>query len=209
MNRSAIRIACLAAALLQAGFAQTPACGGHGDRNTMIVTTSWLADHLNDPNLVILSVGQKADYEASHIPGALYLDTAQIAIRTAPAGQPGLNAELPPMAQLKEIFEKLGVNNQSHIILYWSNDQFARTTRVYLTLDGMIFAAPEAAPPRSRVLNRFGDSPAQPRKSLRANKNNEGRRYTPINTDSKTSGLSALIRVHQRPGIHSFLRETS
>ena len=38
-------------------------CGGHGDHTTMLVSTSWLTDHLNDANLVLLSVGPKADYE--------------------------------------------------------------------------------------------------------------------------------------------------
>ncbi len=33
-----------------------------------IVSTAWLADRLRDPNLVLLHVGEKADYEAGHIP---------------------------------------------------------------------------------------------------------------------------------------------
>ena len=117
--------------------AAAPVCGGHGDRASMIVSTAWLAEHGKDSGLVILSVGQKQDYDAGHIPGALFLDYTDI--RTmAPAGQEP-NVELPPMAQLKDVFEKLGVNNDSHIILYVAKDQLTLTTRAFLTLDAMGF----------------------------------------------------------------------
>ena len=119
--------------------AAAPVCGGHGDRASMIVSTAWLAEHGKDSGLVILSVGQKQDYDAGHIPGALFLDYTDI--RTmAPAGQEP-NVELPPMAQLKDVFEKLGVNNDSHIILYVAKDQLTLTTRAFLTLDAMGFGA--------------------------------------------------------------------
>src|ERR1017187_8103139 len=119
--------------------AATPLCGGHGDRNSMVVSTTWLAKHLKDSGLVILSVGQQQDYDAGHIPGALSLDFNDIRAM-APEGQEP-NVELPPMAQLKEVFEKLGVNNDSHIILYVAMDQLSTTTRAFLTLDAMGFGA--------------------------------------------------------------------
>src|ERR1035441_2052690 len=121
------------AALLRAA----PVCGGHGDPASLIVSTAWLAKHLKDSGLVILSVGQPQDYDAGHIPGALSLDYTDIRAM-APAGQEP-NVELPPMAQLKEVFEKLGVNNDSHIILYVAKDQLPIATRTFLTLDAMGF----------------------------------------------------------------------
>jgi|ERR1017187_1134327 thiosulfate/3-mercaptopyruvate sulfurtransferase len=123
------------AALLRAA----PVCGGHGDSASMIVSTAWLAKHLKDSGLVILSVGQQQDYDAGHIPGALSLEYNDI--RTmAPAGEEP-NVELPPMAQLTEVFEKLGVHNDSHIILYVAKDQLTTATRAFLTLDAMGFGA--------------------------------------------------------------------
>ena len=115
------------------GAAQ-PACGGHGDSSTMVVSTPWLAQHLHDPDLLILFVGQKPDYDKSHIPGALYLAYSDI---QAPPVDHALTLELPPMPQLAEVFEKLGAGNDSHIVLYVSKGINAGMTRVYLTLDTM------------------------------------------------------------------------
>ena len=41
------------------------------------------------------------------------------------------------MSQLAETFGKLGVTNDSHIILYQAANSFTATARVYLTLDAM------------------------------------------------------------------------
>ncbi len=100
----------------------------------MLVSTAWLAGHLHDPNLVILSIGQKAEYVRGHIPGALYLDYADTRLAKSPAN---LTFELPPVAGLVEVFGKLGVTNDSHIVLYFNNDMVAPTTRVFLTLDAL------------------------------------------------------------------------
>jgi thiosulfate/3-mercaptopyruvate sulfurtransferase len=123
--------ACLALGQLANG---APACGGHGDRNTMLVTTSWLADHLKDPNLVLLGVGQDGDYEKGHIPGSLFVKYMDTHLMKSPAG---LTVELPPMSELADTFGKLGVTNDSHVVLYMTNDWVSPTTRVFLTLDAM------------------------------------------------------------------------
>jgi thiosulfate/3-mercaptopyruvate sulfurtransferase len=109
-------------------------CGGHGDRNSMLVSTGWLADHLKDPNLVILAVGDKSDYDSGHIPGSLFAEYMDSHLMTGPTG---LTLELPPMDQLAKVFEKLGVTNDSRIVLYQAKDWFSPTARVYLTLDAM------------------------------------------------------------------------
>ncbi|HYL76106.1 MAG TPA: sulfurtransferase [Bryobacteraceae bacterium] len=127
---NAFFIACLG--LCQLAFG-APACGGHGDRNTMLVTTAWLADHLKDPNLVILAVGRDGEYEKGHIPGSVALTVNDIVTQNAA----GIHVELPPMSQLAETFGKVGVTNDSHVILYMLKDQVTGVTRTYLTLDAM------------------------------------------------------------------------
>jgi thiosulfate/3-mercaptopyruvate sulfurtransferase len=98
----------------------------------MLVSTSWLAAHLNDSGLVVLSVGAKADYDKAHIAGAGYLDLANISAKGVP-----LTLELPPMAELQQTFRALGVSNDSRIILYSIAATPQSTTRVFLTLDAM------------------------------------------------------------------------
>jgi thiosulfate/3-mercaptopyruvate sulfurtransferase len=100
-------------------------------REPMLVTAGWLGEHLNDPSLVLLQIGEKSDYDKAHIPGSQYLNYADI---STPHGQ-GLMLELPPVEQLVSVFEKLGVSNSSHLILYFGKDWVTPTTRVYWTLD--------------------------------------------------------------------------
>ncbi|MBZ5726262.1 MAG: sulfurtransferase [Acidobacteriia bacterium] len=126
-------LACLA--LAPANHAAAPACGGHGDRGTMLVSSAWLAEHLRDANLVILSVGEKSEYDAGHIPGALFVDYMET--HTMPEPGHGLAVELPPMAELAQTFGKLGVSNDSRIVLYMSHDWNSPTARIFLTLDAM------------------------------------------------------------------------
>ena len=102
-----------------------------GVRQEMIVSTEWLAKHLNDESLVLLQVGEKKEYAAAHIPGAQFIDLDDL---STPRGQ-GLALELPSVAQLKSTFEKLGVSDKSRIVVYFSKDWVTPTARVFLTLD--------------------------------------------------------------------------
>lgn len=102
-------------------------------REPMLVTVDWLGEHLHDPSLVLLQIGEKKDYDKGHIPGAQFLEYESI---STPHGQ-GLMLELPPMQQLVSVFEKLGVSNDSHVILYFGTNWVTPTTRVYWTLDYM------------------------------------------------------------------------
>lgn len=101
----------------------------------MLVSSAWLNEHMHDRGLVILFLGQKADYEQTHIPGALYLAYGDIQAPSAAAHS--LTLELPPMTQLTDVFEKLGVTNDSHMVLYASEGITSPLTRVFLTLDTM------------------------------------------------------------------------
>jgi thiosulfate/3-mercaptopyruvate sulfurtransferase len=121
--------------LLPCAIYAAPACGGHGDRSSMLVSTGWLAEHLRDPNLAILAIGTEADFAAGHIPGAVALEYRAIQLPIS-AEQP-LNLQLPPAADLEKVFAALGVSNDSRIILYMSKDWIAQTARVWLTLDAM------------------------------------------------------------------------
>ena len=120
--------------LFAAACATAFACGSHGTRESLLVSTSWLAGHLSDPKVVILAVADAPAY-AEHIPGAVRLDFASI---QTPPGPGRLTLELPPTAAIVEAFSKLGISSDSHVVLYFSTDNWAsRTTRVFLTLDAI------------------------------------------------------------------------
>jgi len=106
---------------------------GGAQREPMLVTVDWLADHLSDPSLVLLQIGEKKDYDKGHIPGAQFLEYESIS--TPHNHAMGLMLELPPVEQLVSVFERLGVSNRSHIILYFGTNWVSPTTRVYWTLD--------------------------------------------------------------------------
>jgi len=102
-----------------------------GEREPYIVTAAWLAEHIDDPSLVLLHVGDKSEYDSAHIPGAQFISRADI---STPQGQ-GLTLELPSVEQLDSTFENLGISNHSRIILYFGKDWVSPTARVYLTLE--------------------------------------------------------------------------
>jgi thiosulfate/3-mercaptopyruvate sulfurtransferase len=104
-------------------------------RESMIVSVDWLAQHVNDDSLVLLQVGDQAEYQSAHIPGAQFIQLADI---STPRGQ-GLTLELPPADQLKATFEKLGVTDKSRIVVYFSKDWVTPTARVFMTLDYLGF----------------------------------------------------------------------
>ncbi len=102
-------------------------------RDSLLVSSTWLATHLDDPNLVILEVGDRADYDKLHIPGARPVALDDIAVSDR-AGT-GLTLELPRPDQLRAALEKLGVSDDSRIVVSYDRDRVTAATRVVFTLD--------------------------------------------------------------------------
>src|SRR6266404_2708112 len=123
----------LLAGSLSSAQQKTAASPTSAGREPMLVTVDWLADHLNDPSLVLLQIGDKKDYDKGHIPGAQFLEYETIS--TPHNHGVTLMLELPPVEQLVSVFERHGVSNRSHIILYFGTNWVSPTTRVYWTLD--------------------------------------------------------------------------
>jgi thiosulfate/3-mercaptopyruvate sulfurtransferase len=99
-------------------------------RREMLVSTGWLAQHLSDPKIVILHVGRnRGIYDAGHIPGARYIAFTDIAIT-----RDGVLNELPPVPELKRVFEQAGVSDDTRVILY-SDELVLPATRAFFTLD--------------------------------------------------------------------------
>jgi thiosulfate/3-mercaptopyruvate sulfurtransferase len=87
-----------------------------------LVSTGWLAEHLKDPDLRVLDASwyladmgrdAKAEYAASHIPGARFFDIDEIA---------DLRSDLPHMAPPVEKFisrmRAMGVGDGHQVVIY-------------------------------------------------------------------------------------------
>ena len=126
-NRFALLAALAALFIAPSLLAKSP-------RESMVVTTSWLAAHIKDPNLVLLHVGDKDEYAAKHIPGARFVSLSDIAVSDRSAT--GLILEMPPTAEdLRGRLAKLGISDDSRIVVYYGKDWVSPTTRVIFTLD--------------------------------------------------------------------------
>ncbi len=97
-----------------------------------LVTTQWLADHLDDPDLVLLdctvvtmpednggfhNVSGRPDYELGHIPNAGFADLLEDLSDTT--GE--LEFILPTPQQFCAAMERLGVGDESKVVLYDTN----------------------------------------------------------------------------------------
>jgi thiosulfate/3-mercaptopyruvate sulfurtransferase len=103
---------------------------GNSESNSMLVSTTWLAEHIGERSLVVINIGPRASYDAGHIPGARFLEMSSIAV----SGQP-LTLELPPVDKLKSSFEDLGVSDNSRIVICFLANYVTPATRVFFTLD--------------------------------------------------------------------------
>ena len=98
----------------------------------LVVTVPWLTAHLHDPDLVLLHVGDKKEYNAAHIPGARYASLDQVAIIHTNSM---LMLEMPDATDLRERLEALGISDNSRVVVYYGKDWVSPTTRVIYTLD--------------------------------------------------------------------------
>ena len=91
------------------------------DRDHILVSTSWLADHLDDPGIRVLDCryyfdGRDAEaiYRAGHIPGAVRLDWSH------DLSDPHAEVEgmIAPAEQVEAAFSRLGVDDNTLIVTY-------------------------------------------------------------------------------------------
>ena len=124
---------CFAAALLAAAVPAAAQTANASTRDRLVVSPAWLSQHLHDADLVLLQVGEQSTYDGGHIPGARFLDWMDFHLMD---GKPGdLTLEMPPIDALHSAFEKAGVSDTSHVVIYASDEYWSPSTRVFLTFD--------------------------------------------------------------------------
>ena len=87
-----------------------------------LVSTQWLADHLNDPDLRVLDASwylpdmgrdARAEYDAGHIPGARYFDIDDVADSAS-----ALPHMAPPIEKFMSRMRAMGVGDGHQVVVY-------------------------------------------------------------------------------------------
>src|ERR1043166_5007856 len=102
-------------------------------RTSMVVDAAWLAQHVKDPDLVLLHAGDKDDYEAGHIPGARLVSLNDVSV--SDHSEKGLMLEMPAEDDLRRRLETLGISDRSRVVVSFGKDRLSAATRIVFTLD--------------------------------------------------------------------------
>lgn len=101
----------------------------------LTISTAWVAEHLKDPDLVVLHVGPPAGYPAAHVPGARLAAAAAFSVTGQGADGTPLTLQMPDAETLRKGLESLGISDSSRIVVYAAAPNWvALTTRLMLTL---------------------------------------------------------------------------
>ncbi len=87
-------------------------------RDEVLVTTDWLADHLNDPGIRVVEVDEDTDaYGRGHIPGA-------VAVNWNTDLQDPLRRDFIDPEQFAKLQDSLGITPTTTVILYGGNNNW-------------------------------------------------------------------------------------
>jgi thiosulfate/3-mercaptopyruvate sulfurtransferase len=103
----------------------------NGYAKPVLVTTEWLAEHLNDDGLVVAEVDENPDlYDEGHIPGAIKLHWRDDL-------QDPVERDLVEKDQFEALMGRLGISNDTTLVVYGDkNNWFAAYAYWYLKIYG-------------------------------------------------------------------------
>ena len=104
---------------------------GGGYAKAVLVTTEWLAEHLDDASVVVAEVDESPEvYDEGHIPGAVKLHWRDDL-------QDSVERDLIEKSEFEELMGRLGISNTATIVLYGDkNNWFAAYAYWYLKIYG-------------------------------------------------------------------------
>jgi len=107
---------------------------------TPLVSTTWLKQHLNDPDVFVLDVRSAIDgggaeaFRKGHIPGAIHSDYDKAGWRVTRGGVPFM---LPTLPELEKLIGELGIDEDTHVVVVPAGvhfTDFGSAARTYWTL---------------------------------------------------------------------------
>ena len=110
------------------------------NNHQLVISPEWLFTHINDSQIVIIDcrfsladpkLGRQ-QYQASHIPGAYYLDLNQDL--SSPVGEHGGRHPLPNPNILADKLAKIGVTYQKTLVVAYDDSRFAFASRLWWLL---------------------------------------------------------------------------
>src|SRR5919202_15977 len=103
----------------------------NGYAKPVLVTTEWVEEHLNDPNVVVAEVDENPDlYDEGHIPGAVKLHWKDDL-------QDPVERDLVEKEQFERILGERGIGNDTTVVVYGDkNNWFAAYAYWYLKTYG-------------------------------------------------------------------------
>src|SRR5919202_905967 len=105
--------------------------GANGYSKDVLVSTDWLAEHLNDENIVVAEVDENPDlYDEGHVPGAVKLHWRDDL-------QDPVERDLVEKEEFERLLGERGISNDTTIVLYGDkNNWFAAYAYWYLKIYG-------------------------------------------------------------------------
>jgi thiosulfate/3-mercaptopyruvate sulfurtransferase len=99
--------------------------------STLLVSPAWVAEQqAARAPLVILHVGDRAGYDAGHIPGAQF-----IALKELSDPDAKLTLQMASVDRLRAAFQDHGVSDNSHVVIYFAGEWVSPAARVFVALD--------------------------------------------------------------------------
>lgn len=118
-----------------AGAALLSPAPTRGQDPGLLVSAGWLADHLDDPNVVVLWVSAEESYAEEHIPGAVLVGRDEMSHPGSHSAD-ALVLELPEAAAFQRALRAWGVNDDSHVVVaFGADERVTFASRLMFTLD--------------------------------------------------------------------------